>query len=136
MTTDQKIKQILSTYKKVTVIGFSSRMERPSYGVTNYLIENGFIIDAVNPNEIQTPNLPPIYKSILDIPHPLEIVDVFRASDSIPALIDELIPLHPKVIWLQEGVTNTLAEEKARQAGIEVISNRCILKEHKRLFST
>ncbi len=70
------------------------------------------------------------------MPHPLEIVDVFRAPQHIPQLVEELIPLKPKVLWLQEGVSSPEAEQKARDAGIQVVSNRCILKEHQKLSKT
>jgi len=133
MNENEKIKDFLTKYKKITVVGLSSKPERSSYGVTNYLINNRYEIDAVNPNETQVLSQP-IYNNISEVPHQLEIVNVFRAPQHIPQLIDELIPLKPKVIWLQEGITSPEAEEKARQAGIEVVSDRCIYKAHKSLI--
>ncbi|MCB0384379.1 MAG: CoA-binding protein [Bdellovibrionales bacterium] len=130
---DSKIKDLLTKYKRVTVVGISSNPSRASFGVSQILVERGYEVDGVNPKETQIHGRP-IYPGLSDVPQPLEIVDVFRASEHIPALVDELIPLKPKVIWLQEGVTHPEAEEKAKRAGIEVVSDLCIKKEIYRLL--
>jgi predicted CoA-binding protein len=127
------IKEVLEKYKKVTVVGISSKPSRASYGVAEYLLNQGFEVDGVNPVERSILGCS-IYSSLKQVPHKLEIVDVFRAPEHVLELVDELIPLRPQVLWLQEGVTHLEAEEKARQAGIVVISDKCILKEHRRLF--
>jgi predicted CoA-binding protein len=127
------IKEVLEKYKKVTVVGISSKPTRASYGVAEYLLNQGFEVDGVNPIEKSILGCS-VYSSLNQVPHKLEIVDVFRAPEHVLELVNELIPLRPQVLWLQEGVTHREAEEKARQAGIRVISDKCILKEHRKLF--
>ncbi|MBK9041155.1 MAG: CoA-binding protein [Bdellovibrionales bacterium] len=127
------IKEVLEKYKKVTVVGISSKPTRASYGVAEYLLNQGFEVDGVNPIEKSILGCS-VYSSLNLVPHKLEIVDVFRAPEHVLDLVNELIPLRPQVLWLQEGVTHREAEEKARQAGIRVISDKCILKEHRKLF--
>ncbi len=127
------IKEVLEKYKKVTVVGISSKPTRASYGVAEYLLNQGFEVDGVNPIEKSILGCS-VYSSLNQVPHNLEIVDVFRAPEHVLELVNELIPLRPQVLWLQEGVTHLEAEEKARQAGILVISDKCILKEHRKLF--
>lgn len=127
------IKEVLEKYKKVTVVGISSKPTRASYGVVEYLLNQGFEVDGVNPIETSILGCS-VYSSLNQVPHKLEIVDVFRAPEHVLELVNELIPLRPQVLWLQEGVAHREAEEKARQAGIRVISDKCILKEHRKLF--
>jgi hypothetical protein len=93
----------------------------------------GYEIEGVRPATSQIMGQP-CYDRLGQIPGQLEIVNVFRKSEAIPALVDELISMRPKVLWLQEGVTHLEAEARARKAGIEVFSNLCILKEYQRLF--
>ena len=131
--TDQEITEILTRYKRITVVGLSPDRSRPSFGVTKYLMGHGYDIIGVNPTEKEILGRPS-YPSIDQVPGPLEIVDVFRNPKVIPELVERLIPLRPKVLWLQEGVTHPEAEKRARDAGIQVVSNRCILKEHSRLI--
>ncbi len=127
------IREVLEKYKKVTVVGISSKPTRASYGVAEYLLNQGFDVDGVNPIEKSILGCS-VYSSLNQVPHKLEIVDVFRAPEHVLELVNELIPLRPQVLWLQEGVAHLEAEEKARQAGILVISDKCILKEHRKLF--
>ena len=127
------IKEVLEKYNKVTVVGISSKPTRASYGVAEYLLNQGFEVDGVNPVEKSILGCS-VYSSLNQVPHKLEIVDVFRAPEHVLELVNELIPLRPQVLWLQEGVTHLEAEGKARQAGILVISDKCILKEHRKLF--
>ena len=127
------IKEVLEKYKKVTIVGISSKPTRASYGVAEYLLNQRFEVDGVNPIEKSILGCS-VYSSLNLVPHKLEIVDVFRAPEHVLDLVNELIPLRPQVLWLQEGVTHREAEEKARQAGIRVISDKCILKEHRKLF--
>jgi predicted CoA-binding protein len=129
---DDVIRDVLTRYKRIAVIGLSPRPERASYHVTKYMIDAGYEIFGVRPAQKEILGRP-CYASISEVPKPLEIVDVFRASEAIPELVDELLPLKPKVLWLQEGVSHPEAERKASAAGIVVISDRCILKEHMRL---
>jgi predicted CoA-binding protein len=129
---DEEIRGILSKYQKITVVGLSPNAEKPSYGVTRYMADQGYQIFGVHPgvNEIMGHSC---FPGVALVPGELEIVDVFRRTDALPELFEDLIPLQPKVIWLQEGITHPACEERARKAGITVVSNRCILKEHMRL---
>jgi len=130
--TDSQVKEILEKYRKIAVIGLSPKPHRASHGVTSYLIQQGYDCVGVRPGASEILEIP-VYETIGDVPGSLEIVDVFRNSKIIPELIETLIALQPKVIWLQEGVTAPASEEKARESGIFVVSDRCILKEHQRL---
>ena len=130
---DREIHDVLTKYKKIAVVGISPQPHRASHGVSRYLIEQGYDVVGVRPGA-DTILGRPCYASLSEVPGPLEIVDVFRASDAIPELVDELIALKPKVLWLQEGVTHDVAETKVREAGITVVSDLCILKEHIRLL--
>lgn len=130
--TDNEIREILSL-KKVAVIGMSKNSEKAAHYVPKYLSENGYDITPINPtvDEILGKKC---YSSISDVDRQIDIVDVFRPSDQVLPVVQEAIKKKPKVIWLQEGIHNTEAEELARNAGIEVVFNRCMLAEHRRLF--
>ena len=130
---DNEIKEIFEKYKKIAVIGLSPNSSRPSFGVTKYLVNVGFDVVGVRPGIREVMGLK-VYESLTAVPQPIEIVDVFRNSEFVPQIVDEAIRVKAKVLWLQEGVTHPEAEEKARAAGLKVISDRCILKEHRRLL--
>lgn len=130
---DAQIKEALTKYKKIAVIGLSPDPHRASNGVTKYMIREGYEIVGVRPETKEILGKP-CYSRIEDVPRPLEIVDVFRRSDAVPEIVDIIIPLKPKLLWLQLGVTHPEAEAKAEKAGILVVSNKCILQEHARLF--
>ena len=130
--TDDEIKQIFSL-KNVAVIGMSKNQEKAAHYVPKYLSQNGYNIMPVNPtaDEILDKKC---YPSVEDVPEPIDIVDVFRPSDQVLPVVQQAIKMKPKVIWLQEGIHNAEAEELARQEGIKVVFNRCMLAEHQRLF--
>ena len=129
--TDEQIREILSL-KKVAVVGMSKNSSKAAHYVPRYLSENGYDITPVNPttNEILGKKC---YDSVSEIDEEIDIVDVFRPSDQVLPVIQEAIKKKPKVIWLQEGIHNSEAEELARKEGIQVIFNRCMLAEHQRL---
>jgi predicted CoA-binding protein len=131
MANQDDIKKALQ-YKKIAVVGLSPDPSRPSYGVSNYMQEHGYEITPVRPGGEVVLGKKSV-DTLSDVSGPLEIVDVFRKSDAVPEIVDEAIRLKAKVLWLQEGVTHHIAEEKARNAGLIVISDRCILKEHHKL---
>ena len=130
--TDEQIQQILS-YKKVAVIGMSKNSSKASHYVPKYLSENGFDIVPVNPTTDEILNKK-CYSSISEIPEQIDIVEIFRPSDQVLPFVQKAIKKRPKVIWLQEGIHNSQAEELARNEGIDVVFNRCMLAEHQRLF--
>lgn len=130
--TDDEIKQILAL-KKVAVVGMSKNEEKVANYVPKYLISQGYDVLPVNPTA-QTILDRKCHSSILDIKEQIDIVDVFRPSDQVLSVVQEAIKIKPKVIWLQEGIHNLEAENLARNAGIKVVFNRCMLAEHQRLF--
>ena len=128
---DDQIKKILEM-KNVVVVGMSRHSEKAAHFVPKYLHENGFNITPVNPKSDEILDKK-CYDRINDVPDEIDIVDVFRPSDQVLEIIKEAIKKKPKVIWLQEGIHNHEAEQLARDAGIDVVFNRCMLAEHQRL---
>ncbi len=128
------VSDILKSFRKIAVVGISPNTDRPSHYVSKYMLEQGYEITGVNPGHDQILGRP-CYPSIKDVAAPLEIVNVFRASSFVPRLVEELLPLKPKVLWLQLGIHDQDAEEKARKAGILVVTDRCLMVEHQRFIS-
>ena len=129
---DEEIIEILNL-KKVAVIGMSKHQEKAAHFVPKYLSENGFEIIPINPNSDEILNKK-CYKEINDIEDDIDIVDVFRPSEDVLPFVKDAIKKNPKVIWLQEGIHNEEAETLAREHGIDVVFNRCMLAEHQRLM--
>lgn len=129
--TDEQIRDILSL-KKVAVIGMSKNSSKAAHYVPRYLSENGFDITPVNPTSDEILGKK-CYDSVSDISDEIEIVEIFRPSEDVMPFVQEAIKKEPKVIWLQEGIHNSEAEELARKQGIDVVFNRCMLAEHQRL---
>jgi predicted CoA-binding protein len=127
------IKEILETYKTIAVIGLSSQTWRPSYSVSQYMQSAGYRIIPVNPNETEVLG-EKAYPSLDDVPEPVEIVDVFRRPEFVPEVVEAAIRHKAKVIWMQLGVGNEAAAERARAAGLDVVMEKCILVEHRGLF--
>ena len=129
---DEEIKQIFSL-KKIAVVGMSRHTTKAAHFVPKYLTEQGFDITPINPNTNEILG-EKSYPSLSSIDHPIDVVDIFRPSEQVLPVVQDAIKLKPKVIWLQEGIHNSEAEELARSNGIMVIFNRCMLAEHQRLF--
>ncbi len=129
--TDEQIRDILS-FKKVAVIGMSKHSSKAAHYVPKYLSDHGYDITPINPTA-DTILGKKCYDSVSEINEEIEIVDIFRPSDQVLLIIQEAIKKKPKVIWLQEGIHNSEAEELARKEGIKVVYNRCMLAEHQRL---
>ena len=143
MVADEAIKDILERYKTVAAVGLSRNLSKESYGVAQYLQGAGYRVVPVNPvaEEILGEKS---YKSLLELPEELkgsvEIVDLFRPSEAVPPFVEDAIKIrkeygNPRVIWMQLGIINEKAAEKARNAGMTVIMDRCIKVEHQRLLS-
>jgi predicted CoA-binding protein len=124
------IKEILEAYKNIAVVGLSSQTWRPSYSVSRYMQNVGYRIVPVNPNEIEVLG-EKAYASLDDVPGPIEIVDIFRRPEFVPEIVEAAIRRKARVIWMQLGVANEVAAERARAAGLEVVMDRCILVEHR-----
>ncbi len=130
MNEKEQITELLKNAKNIAVVGLSSSPIRPSYGVAAYMQTQGYKIIPVNP-EIKGALGEKAYASLSDLSEKIDIVNVFRRPEFVPAVVDEAIRLKPAAIWMQEGVSHEAAAEKARKAGIFVVQDRCILKEHR-----
>jgi hypothetical protein len=128
----QAIKQILDECKTITVVGLSSNTWRASHSVSAYMQAKGYRIIPVNPNETEVLD-ERVYASLADVPEKIELVNVFRRSEEAGAVVDEAIRLGARAVWLQEGVIDVAAARRAVDAGLLVVMDRCILKEHARL---
>ncbi len=122
---------ILTKYKTIAVVGLSSNPARPSYGVTEYMQAAGYQIIPVNPNETDVLG-EPSYANLEEVPQKIEIVNVFRRPEEIPPVVDAAIRANAKVIWMQLGIANQPAAEKAQAAGLTVVMDACLLIEHKK----
>jgi predicted CoA-binding protein len=125
------IPEILDTHRTIAVVGLSSNRSKPSYSVTAYMKSQGYRIIPVNPNETEVLG-ERAYARLQDVPEPVEIVNVFRRSEHVRDVVDDAIGIGAKVIWLQEGVVDETAARRARAAGLDVVMDLCILKEHMR----
>jgi predicted CoA-binding protein len=126
-----QITELLQRAKTIAVVGLSSSPLRPSYGVAAYLQTHGYRIIPVNP-DIDGALGEKAYSSLRDVPEKIDIVDIFRRSENVPPVVDEAIALKVPAIWMQETVVNEEAAAKARKAGIFVVMDRCLLKEHRK----
>jgi predicted CoA-binding protein len=127
---------ILNAVKSIAIVGASANDVRPSYFVTKYLIDKGYTVFPVNPGQAGKEILGrPVYARLSDIPEPIDMVDIFRASSAVPAIVDEALALDPKpkAIWMQLTVRHDEAAAKAEAAGVKVVMNRCPKIEYGRL---
>ena len=127
------IAAILERYRTLAIVGLSSKPTRPSHGVAAYMKVRGYRIIPVNPNEKSVLG-EKAYASLEDVPGPIEMAVVFRKPEHVPEIVDAAIRKGAKVIWMQEGVIHEDAARRARDAGLDVIQDRCILKEYARRF--
>jgi len=128
------IRDLLSRVKTIAVVGLSDSPMRPSHGVSAYMQSQGYKIIPVNP-QIGEALGEKSYPSLLDVPEKIDLVDVFRRPEFVDEIVEQAIQLKIPAIWLQEDVINERAAEKARQAGMLVVMDRCVLKEHRARFS-
>lgn len=129
MVSDE-IGELLNRARTIAVVGLSSDPMRPSFGVSQYMQRKGYRIIPVNPNESSVLG-EKAYSSLSEVPEKIDLVDVFRRPDFVPAIVEEAIRLKLPALWLQEGVIHEAAAKRARDAGITVVMDRCILKEHR-----
>src|SRR5229473_4577615 len=125
------ILEILKKYKTIAVVGLSSNPMRPSHGVTEYMQGAGYRIIPVNPNEMEVLG-EKCYARLEDVPEKIEIVNVFRRAEEVLPVVESAIRIGAKVVWMQMGVENEAAAERAAAAGLVVIEDACILVEHRR----
>jgi len=129
------IHQILEDYKDLAVVGLSDKRSRPSYGVACYMKRRGYHIIPVNP-KVTSVLGEKAYAALDDVSTRVDVVVVFRRPEHVPAIVESAIRKGAKVIWMQEGVVHEAAARRARDAGLQVIQDRCILKEHAKRFVT
>lgn len=130
---NDEIGQLLKSAKNIAVVGLSDSPLRPSYGVAAYMQSQGYRIIPVNPT-IRGALGEKAVPTLSDVTEKIDIVDVFRHPEHVAGIVDEAIKLKVPAIWLQEGVIDEAAAEKARKAGIMVVMDHCILKEHRARF--
>jgi predicted CoA-binding protein len=125
------ITEILKTSKTIAVVGLSSNPMRPSFGVTEYMQKEGYRIIPVNPNETEVLG-EKSYARLEDVPGKIEMVNIFRRAEEVQAVVESAIRVGAKAVWMQLGVENEEAAEKARAAGLVVVVDACILIEHRK----
>jgi len=128
------ISDLLKSAKTIAVVGLSDSPLRPSHGVSAYMQTHGYRIVPVNP-QIDEALGERAYRTLLDVPDKIDVVNIFRRPEFVPEIVDQAIRLKVPAIWMQEDVINEEAAGKARTAGIFVVMDRCILKEHRARFS-
>lgn len=133
MTDITTLRRLLTDYKRVAMVGLSANWSRPSFFSAKYLLEHGFEVIPVNPkyDEILAQKCYPDLKSI---PTPVDVVNLFQKTERVPLFIDDAIEIGAKVVWMQLGIINREAAQKAQDAGLEVVMDRCMKIEFARLF--
>ncbi len=127
-----EIADLLRTSRVIAVVGLSSNPLRPSHGVAGYMQQHGYRIVPVNPQETEVLG-EHAYPTLDKVPGKIDIVNIFRRSEFVPPIVDDAIRLGARAVWMQEGVVNQEAAARARAAGLIVVMDRCILKDHQRL---
>ena len=133
MNSDKMMKEILLSIKTVASVGLSSNQEKESYWIVSYLKDQGYRIIPVNPG---TPEIlgQKTYPDLESIPEKVDVVQVFRKSQDVPPVVDSAIKIGAKVVWMQEGIVNEEAAQKARDAGLQVVMDACMRATHQRLI--
>ena len=124
--------EILSSSRTIAVVGLSPKPNRPSYRVASYLKEQGYRIIPVNPKATEILG-EVCYPDLSSIPEPVDVIDIFRRPEEVPRIVEETIKIGAKAVWMQEGVINEEAAARAKQAGLKVVMDRCMYKEHTRM---
>ncbi len=128
---DRDVDQILKTCRTIAVVGLSSKRHRPSFGVSEYMQRAGYRMIPVNPGETEVLG-EKSYPRLEDVPEKVDLVNIFRRSEYVGPIVDSAIRIGARAVWMQEGVEDPAAAEKARQAGLLAVMDRCILKEHRK----
>jgi predicted CoA-binding protein len=130
---DDAIRQLLTEIRTIAVVGLSPDPAKPSHGVGRYLKDQGFRIIPVNPTVEEIFGLK-AYPNLDAVPEPIDVVDVFRPPKAVPEIVEAAIRVGAKAVWLQEGILHDEAGQRAIQAGLTFVQNRCMMKEHFRLI--
>jgi uncharacterized protein len=133
MNNDQTMKDILLSTKTIASVGLSSNPARESYGIVRYLKSQGYHIIPVNPTAAEI-LWEKSYPDLESVPEKIDVVQVFRKSEDVPPIVDSAIKVGAKVVWMQEGIVNEEAAQKAREAGLQVVMDACMRATHQRLI--
>ncbi|HRE48539.1 MAG TPA: CoA-binding protein [Aggregatilineales bacterium] len=135
LTQNEDLKTILSETKTIAVVGWSNKANRPSNEVAAYLTSAGYSVYHVNPVIASTPEQP-VYATLAEVPVPIDVVDVFRRSEDVPDVVEAAIRVGANVVWMQEGITNDAAAQRAEDAGLKVVQDRCMKITHRKLMGS
>ncbi len=130
--TPAEVHLILTSSRTVALVGLSDKPDRDSHQVAAYLQQQGFRIIPINPNVAEVLG-EKAHGSLLEVREPVDIVDIFRKPEAVPGIVEEAIVIGAKAVWMQEGIVHNAVAEKARQAGLKVVMNKCLMVEHRRL---
>jgi len=133
MSQIQKLRRILATSRKIAVVGLSANWYRPSYFAAKYLMDHGYEVFPVNPNYEEVLGRT-CYPDLKSLPEPVDVVDIFQKPERVPPLVEDAIAIGAKVVWMQIGIVHEEAAARAREAGLDVVMNRCMKIEYARLF--
>ncbi len=133
MNSEKEMKDILLSAKTVAAVGLSSNPAKESFGIVQYLKDQGYRIIPVNPSATEIMG-EKAYPDLSSIPEAVDVVQVFRKPEDVPPVVEEAIKIRAKVVWMQEGIVNEEAAQKAREAGLQVVMDACMRSAHRRLF--
>lgn len=133
--TPEEIRQLLQTARTIAIVGLSDKPERDSFRVAAYLKQRGYRVIPVNPN-VSEVHGERAYATLRDVPEPVDLVDIFRKPDAVPEIVEDAIAIGAKAVWMQEGIAHNAAADRARAAGLQVVMNKCIMKEHRNAFGS
>ncbi|HSL45973.1 MAG TPA: CoA-binding protein [Anaerolineales bacterium] len=133
MNDDQMMKDILLSAKTIASVGLSSNQEKESYWIASYLKEQGYHVIPVNPTAEEILG-EKVYPDLESVSEKIDVVQVFRRSEDVPPVVDSAIKAGAKVVWMQEGIVNEEAAQKAREAGLQVVMDACMRMTHRRLI--
>ncbi|HID73421.1 MAG TPA: CoA-binding protein [Thermoplasmata archaeon] len=131
---EREIMGALNSCRRIAVVGLSADPAKDSHRVARYLMEHGYEVVPVNPFHEEILGLRS-HPDLRSVPVPIDLVDIFRPSSDVPDIVEQAIDIGARVIWMQEGIVQNAAAERATRAGLQVIMNRCIMKEHRRMTS-
>ncbi|MGE5375088.1 MAG: CoA-binding protein [Bacteroidota bacterium] len=135
MNSDSVLKEILQSAKTIAVVGLSSNPEKESYRIASYLKDQGYRVIPVNPTATEIMG-EKVYADLVSIPEKIDVVDIFRKSEDVPPVVDDAIKAGAGVIWMQEGIINEEAAQKAGEAGLQVVMDACMRASHRRLIGS
>jgi len=131
---DKELRRVLNDYKRIAIVGLSVKEARASNRVARFMLDKGYEVIPVNPGYQEVLGLK-CYPALSDIPGSIDIVDLFQRSENVPPFVDQAIAIHARMVWMQLGVINEDAAAKARNAGLEVVMDRCPKIEYERLIA-